>query len=137
MPKTNLQHHIFIDALPSKVWKVLTCSTYLGQYLFEGNVHCKWTEGSPLTLVDDSGGRMETIHKGKVEKVVPGMLLKYNLQEKDSLCINTTYELRPAGEGVELKIYCEGFEDSDEEFLIRMQQIKLLLQKIKWLAEYA
>ena len=137
MPKTNLQQHILIDALPSKVWKVLTCSSYLVQYLFEGNVHCRWTEGSPLTLVDDAGGALETTHKGNVEQVVPGVLLKYNLQGKDSLCIDTTYELIPAENGVQLKIHCEGFEDSEEEFTIRVQQIRLLLQKIKWLAEYA
>lgn len=137
MPKTNLQQHIFIDALPSKVWKVLTCGDYLSQYLFEGNIHCKWTEGSPLTLVSQDEGKTETVHKGSIVQVVPGVLLKYNLQEKDSPCINSTYELIPAEDGVELKIQCEGFEDSDGEYLIRQQQVKLLLQKIKWLAEYS
>jgi hypothetical protein len=136
MPKTNLQQHIIIDALPGKVWKVLTCATYLGQYLFEGTIHCQWTEGSPLTLVNSIEGKTETIHKGNVLQVVPEVLLKYDLHE-DVSCIHTTYELIPSGDGVQLKIHCQGFKDSDEEHLIRLQQIRLLLQKIKWLAEYA
>lgn len=137
MPKTNLQQHIFIDALPGKVWKVLTCTTYLSQYLFEGNIHCQWTEGSPLILTSSFEGKTETVHKGSVVAVVPEVMLKYDLHENVSSCINTTYELVPSGKGVELTIHCQGFQDSDDAYLIRMQQTRLLLQKIKWLAEYA
>ena len=138
MPKTNLRQLIVIDALPSKVWKVLTGPDYISQYLFEGEVQCNWTEGSSLMLLSQNNNQPETIHKGRVLQAVPGVVLKYKLKEENAdSFVNTTYELIPAEDGVELKLYCEGFEDSDEEYLIRQQQIKLLLQKIKWLAEYS
>jgi uncharacterized protein YndB with AHSA1/START domain len=138
MPKTNLRQQIIIDALPSKVWKVLTTPDYISQYLFEGEVQCNWTEGSSLMLVTQNNNQTETIHKGNILQAVPGVVLKYKLKEEHSSSfVNTTYELIPAEDGVELKLYTEGFEDSDEEYLIRMQQMKLLLQKIKWLAEYS
>lgn len=137
MPKTNLQQQILIEALPSKVWKVLTCSRYIAQYLFEGILECKWTEGSPLTLVTESNGSTQTLHKGKVVQAVPGVLLQYHLQDDSSGCMNTTYEILPAGDAVELKIKCEGFEDNDEEFDMRFHQVNMLLKKIRWLAEYA
>ena len=64
MPKTNLQQQILIDALPSKVWKVLTNPDYIDQYLVEGTVESKWTEGSPITLVNKNEDRTETEQKG-------------------------------------------------------------------------
>jgi len=138
MPKTNLRQQIVIDALPSKVWKVLTSPDYINQYLLEGELHCNWTEGSPLTVVSQKEGEVETIHKGNILQAIPGVVLKYKLKEEDTPSFTQlTYELVPAESGVELKLYCEGFEDSDEEYLVRLQQAKLLLQKIKWLAEYA
>jgi hypothetical protein len=42
-----------------------------------------------------------------------------------------------AGDGVELKMKCEGFNATQTEYLIRIQQANLLLKKIKWLAEYS
>lgn len=138
MPKTNLQQQILIDALPSKVWKVLTNPDYIDQYLVEGTVESKWIEGSPITLVNKNEGRTETEQKGKILQVVPGVLLKYNLLEETSRSfINMTYQLIPAEEGIELKFKCEGFADNEENYVFRVQQTKLLLQKIKWLAEYS
>ena len=138
MPKTNLQQQIFIDALPSKVWKVLTGADYIDQYLLEGTIHCQWTEGSPITLVCEDSGKIETVHKGNIVQVVPGVLLKYNLQEENTgNLIAITYQIIPAENGIELKFHCEGFTDAGEDYLFRIQQTKILLQKIKWLAEYA
>ena len=137
MPKTNLQQQIFIDALPSKVWKVLTNPDYTDQYLPGGSFDCQWTEGCTLTVISETEGKIQTISKGRVLQVIPGVLLKYNLQEEGSNDLtSTTYELIPADNGIELKIFCEGFTNS-EDYFFRLQQIKLILQKIKWLAEYA
>jgi hypothetical protein len=138
MPKTNLQQQIFIDALPTKVWKVLTGCEYVNQYLLDGNVYCSWAEGSPISLTHQSNDNIETIHKGNVVQVIPGVLLKYKLHEENTGgFITITYELIPAEGSVELKFLCEGFIDVDEDYFLRIQQTKLLLQKIKWLAEYA
>jgi len=138
MSKTNLQQQITVYASPSKVWKVLTCPEYITQYFFENNISCNWIEGSPILVVSEKGEKTEAINKGKVLESVPGMLLKFSfLDGNTTTYIITTYDLIIAGDGVELKIKCEGFTASHQEYLIRVQQANLLLQKIKWLSEYS
>jgi uncharacterized protein YndB with AHSA1/START domain len=135
MPKTNLHQQIFIDALPSKVWKVLTNCDYIHQYFPDTNVHSQWTEGSAIISKQEE---TETLQKGKVLQAVPGVLLKYKLlEEVSSSFVTITYEIIPADNGVELQFHCEGFADADEDYLFRLKETQLLLQKIKWLAEYA
>jgi uncharacterized protein YndB with AHSA1/START domain len=134
MPKTSLQQHIFIDALPSKVWKVLTSCDYVNQYLLEGIIQCQWAEGNSITVIHQKG---ERVNKGHILRVVPGTLLQYDLQEEGTGNFTSiTYELIPAINGIELKFHCEGFKDADEDYFSRIKQTGLLLQKIKWLAEY-
>jgi len=134
MSKTNLQQQITVHALPSKVWKVLTGPDYINQYFLDGNINSDWTEGSSIFL--DSGSKPITI--GEVLQSIPGILLQFGFREENtSTYLVTTYELILAGEGVELKLRCEGFNASHQEYLIRVQQSNLLLQKIKWLSEYS
>ena len=134
MSKTNLQQQITVHALPRKVWKVLTGPDYINQYFLDGNINSDWTEGSSIFL--DSGSKPITI--GEVLQSIPGMLLQFGFREENtSTYLVTTYELILAGEGVELKLRCEGFNASHQEYLIRVQQSNLLLQKIKWLSEYS
>jgi len=134
MSKTNLQQQITVHALPSKVWKVLTGPDYINQYFLDGNINSDWTEGSSIFL--DSGSKPVNI--GEVLQSIPGMLLQFGFREENtSTYLVTTYELILAGEGVELKLRCEGFNASHQEYLIRVQQSNLLLQKIKWLSEYS
>jgi hypothetical protein len=135
MSKTNLQQQIIVHALPSKVWKVLTGAQYINQYLFDGNINSDWTEGSSILLVEEN---TKPISIGQVLQSVPGMLLQFGFREENtSTYLVTTYELILAGEGVELKMKCEGFNASPQEYLIRVQHSNLLLQKIKWLSEYS
>jgi hypothetical protein len=95
-------------------------------------------EGSPIRVIEAKAQATEVADVGQVLETVPGMLLKFSLREGDtSTYIITTYELILAGDGVELKIKCEGFDATKQEYLIRVQQANLLLQKIKWLAEYS
>lgn len=138
MLKTNLQQSILIGALPTKVWKVLTTADYIDQYLFEGTVHCRWIEGSPLTLIIANEQQLETVHKGRIVEVIPGVLLKYDLHEENLVnSVTVTYEIIPAETGIELNYSCEGFADSESDHFMRMKQTQILLQKIKWLAEYS
>ena len=135
MSKTNLQQQITVHALPSKVWKVLTGTDYISQYFLDGHINSDWTEGSSIFLVEDD---TKLINIGKVLQSVPGMLLQFGFREENtSTYLVTTYELILAGEGVELKMKCEGFSATHQEYLIRVQQSNLLLQKIKWLSEYS
>jgi uncharacterized protein YndB with AHSA1/START domain len=133
MPKTNLGMEILISALPSKVWKVLTSPDYLRQYFFE-DVQCSWAEGSSISRITEEGE--ELIPNGKVLQSVPGVTLKYSLPQQNGSLV-TTYELMVAGDGVALKLHCDGFTGSDEDYLVWVQEASLLLKKIKWLAEYS
>ena len=139
MTKTSLQQQTTIHALPSKVWKVLTHPEYVNQHLHDdGSIISDWTEGSSIQKTEDAGGTRQLVSVGDVLETVPGMLLKFSFREGDtSTYIITTYELIIAGEGVELKMKCEGFSATQSEYLIRVQQANLLLKKIKWLAEYS
>jgi uncharacterized protein YndB with AHSA1/START domain len=135
MRKTNLQQHITVQALPSKIWKVLTSPDYVNQYFFDKNVSCDWIEGSSIVAIAEQNGSM---NMGKVLESVPGISLKFNFHEEHtSTYVTTTYELIVDGEGVELKMKCEGFTATDQEYFLRIQHARLLLQKIKWLAEYS
>ncbi|HET9825831.1 MAG TPA: SRPBCC domain-containing protein [Chitinophagaceae bacterium] len=138
MTKTTLQQQIIVHALPSKVWKVLTNPAYVNQHLHDGNIICDWTEGSSIQMTASKTETKQLIYMGRVFETVPGMLLKFSFREGDTpTYIITTYELIVAGDGVELKIKCEGFNATQQEYLIRIQQANLLLKKIKWLAEYS
>lgn len=138
MSKTSLQQQITIHALPSKVWRVLTNPDYTNQYLSDGDLHSDWTEGSSIYLIIENETKTESINVGKVLESVPGILLKLRLREENaSTYLITTYELTVAHEGIELKMKCEGFTATQPEWLIRVQQANLLLQKIKWLSEYS
>lgn len=136
MSKTNLQQQITVHALPSKVWKVLTRAEYVNQYFSKEAVHSDWIDGGSILVTTQTENSPIAI--GKVLESVPGMFLRFNIREENtSTNVITTYELIVAGDGVELKLKCEGFTASNQEFLIRMQQANLILQKIKWLSEYS
>ena len=136
MSKTNLQQQITIQALPSKVWRVLTNPDYVNLYFFQGNISSDWTEGSSIFLKKEE--RADPIQAGQVLESVPGIQLKFNLQDEATPSdIILTYELMVDGDGVELKMKCEGFIATDQEYLLRVQQAKIILQKIKWLSEYS
>ena len=134
MPKTNLQQQITIHALPSKVWKVLTSTEYVNQYFLKDNIRCDWMEGSPILSVLE---KEDPVTIGQVMESVPGLFLKFSCKENTSTVLNVTYELIIASNGVELKMKCEGFSATHPEYIIRVQQSNLILQKIKWLSEYS
>ncbi len=136
MPQTNLQQQITIHALPSKVWKVLTSSEYVNQYFLKDNIHSNWIEGSFISSIFEKDNSQ--INIGRVLESVPGMFLKFDFREENtSIRFIITYELIVAGDGVELKMKCEGFAAAQPEYIIRVQQANLILQKIKWLSEYS
>lgn len=136
MHKTNLQQQITVHALPSKVWMVLTRDEYVNQYFFKENIHSDWVEGSPIASIPEKNEA--PVPLGKVLEAVPGMLLIFRFNDDNpSVTTITTYELIIAGDGVELKMKCEGFNDTHPEWLIRVQHSKIILQKIKWLSEYS
>ena len=95
-------------------------------------------EGSAIQLIPNKEEAIQPLQVGEVLETLPGLLLKFSFREGNtSTYIVTTFELIVASDGVDLKIKCEGFTATQQEYLIRVQQTNLLLQKIKWLAEYS
>ena len=136
MTKTKLVQTVNVEALPSKVWKVLTTESYIQQYFPDGSLFCDWTEGSPISHIFEVDPGIEKICHGTVLQVIPGMSLKYRLEEPDRSGFTvTSFELAPGSGSVDLKLTCDGIPD--DEYYARMQQLYLVLQKIKWLAEYS
>lgn len=128
MPKTCIQQCIVIDALPSKVWKILTHQEYTRQFFLDDDFVFDWTEGGSILLKEEQ--------KGKIEEIVPGVSLKFSLQQ-GSQTFMYSYDISPDVNGVELNMHCNGISGNDEQYFLRVQQLQLILQKIKWLAEYS
>ncbi|MGZ3838657.1 MAG: SRPBCC family protein [Flavisolibacter sp.] len=140
MHKQLIRHEIIIHALPTKVWKVLTCSEYAGQFLFNEEFQSEWIKGSPIMLEVDQGGRKESQTKGMVHEVVPGISLQFTLYDlplfsnSPVLC---QYELVPEEGGIRLIVSQEVPLPSQELYGLMAENCRMMLQKIKWLAEYS
>ncbi len=140
MHKKLLRHDIVIHAPPTKVWKVLTCSEYAQQFLFNEQLRSDWVKGSPIRLEVDDGAQKQSVNKGLVEDVVPGISLQftlYELPEFSDCPVLCQYELVPEGGGIRLIISQEVLLLSEQLYSLMSQNCQLMLQKIKWLAEYS
>jgi len=140
MHKKLIRHEISIHALPTKVWKVLTCSEYAQQFLFNEDLQSDWIKGSPILLEVETGGKKEAMTKGMVEEVVPGISLQftlYELPEFSDCPVNCYYELVPQEGGIRLVLSQEVLLNSDSLYPLISENCQMMLQKIKWLAEYS
>ena len=137
MQTLKLRHEITIHALASKLWKVLTCSEYTDQFLFDGRLVSDWNEGGAIMLVEEKGDHNQVRTVGQVEDVIPGLSLRFQLLtigEHFNGPVLFHYELSPAPEGIRLSL----FQEAPENGLVMLREYStLMLQKIKWLAEYA
>ncbi|HJW17039.1 MAG TPA: SRPBCC domain-containing protein [Flavisolibacter sp.] len=135
----KIQHDLIIHALPSKVWKVLTSSDYARQFLFNEELRSDWMKGSPIVLDIESNGITQSISKGTVQEVVPGISMQYTLYElpefaESAVCCS--YELAPEEGGIRLIISQELELPSPGLYQLVSDNCQMMLQKIKWLAEY-
>jgi len=140
MHKKLLQHDIVIHAPPTKVWKVLTCSHYAQQFLFNEELQSDWIKGSPILLEVGDGERKQAVNKGLVHEVIPGISLQftlYELPEFSDLPVQCQYELVPEEGGIRLILLQEVLLFSEQLCSLMSQNSQMMLQKIKWLAEYS
>ncbi len=140
MHKKSLRHEIIIHAPPTKVWKVLTCSHYSQQFLFHEELHSDWTQGSPIVLKKEDAEKSPSFHQGMVEEVVPGISLQfslYNLPELSHQPVQYQYELVPEEGGIRLILSQQVVLASGNLDVLLSQNCQVMLQKIKWLAEYS
>ena len=137
--KRFLKEEIAISALPSKVWTVLTRPDYTRQYLFDLESCSDWQKGSSLVWKIDKNGTKEIARKGEVLESTPGLYLQFttmDLFEPEAKSVPTTYELVPDEDGIKLKVSQELNAVNDADFRGLSENWRLILQKIKWLAEF-
>jgi hypothetical protein len=137
--KRFLREEIAISALPSKIWTVLTRPDYTRQYLFDLESCSDWQKGSSLVWKIERNGAKEIALEGVVLESTPGLFLQYTTQNlflPESESIPTTYELIPDEEGIKLKISQELSSINDEDFKGIAENWRMILRKIKWLAEF-
>ena len=137
--KRFLREEIAISALPSKIWTVLTRPDYTRQYLFDLESCSDWQKGSSLVWKIERNGAKEIALQGVVLESTPGLLLQYTTQDlfqPGTESIPTTYELIPDEEGIKLKISQELCSINDEDFKGLAENWRMILRKIKWLAEF-
>jgi uncharacterized protein YndB with AHSA1/START domain len=136
----GLKEEITIHALGTKVWNVLTSPHYTKQYLFDGELISDWISGSSILYKFEREGNAEVVYQGKVLHIVPGISLQFTFPAIDNPeAGNSTlsYELIPHSNGIQLKLTNEVIYQSEELYKIMLQNWRMVLQKIKWLAEYA
>jgi hypothetical protein len=138
MQKRILRHDITIHALTTKLWRVLTSSTYIEQFLFDGRYVSDWTKDSPI-FSSDNNEAGQRIEKGLVREVVPGISLQFTLfgpGEFSNDPVGFLYELVPDQGGIMLILSVDLVYSSDHLCKLMDEHSKMMLQKIKWLAEY-
>jgi uncharacterized protein YndB with AHSA1/START domain len=134
-----LREEVSIYALASKVWKILTQPQYTCQYFFDSTVISKWERGGPIFLEVERDGEKKIIRTGSIIEIVPGIALHFALLEESqpfANAVSTRYDLLPEGTGIRLKLMQEIFALNDEQYKIAAEHWLMILQKIKWLAEY-
>ena len=81
----------------------------------------------------------EKVPSGMVQDVVPGISLKFDLYAPGTHTedpVGISYELVPDQGGIMLILTMEVESGSDQLYRFIDEQCKMMLQKIKWLAEY-
>ena len=138
MHKRISRHEVTVHALTSRLWRVVTSSEYTEQFFFDGQYISEWQHGSPIFSAADTG-ESPGIQKGIVEDVVPGISIQFSLFEPGRFSTDPvlfTYELVPDQGGIMLILTAEAVFTSDQLHKLMDEQCRLMLQKIKWLAEY-
>ena len=140
MHTKTLKDEIIVHALTSKLWKVLTASEYTDQFLFDGELVSDWVNEGPILLEVNSSGKKEVVKKGKIQEIVPGISLRFTLFEHGEFSnepVSFHFELIPGQDGIRLILNQEVQFLSDDLYRIMASNNKMMLQKIKWLAEYS
>jgi uncharacterized protein YndB with AHSA1/START domain len=79
---------IHINALPDKVWMVLTNPDKIEQYMYGSRMERPWEEGHPIEYMVNQNGQRVLMVKGSVIKVEPPFYLEHTVFP----AMNTTIE---------------------------------------------
>ncbi|MEJ0103828.1 MAG: SRPBCC domain-containing protein [Bacteroidota bacterium] len=138
MPQLKtLRESIVINAGPSRIWSVLTKPEYSRQYYYDLEIRSGWVAGSEIYWDNEEG---IIAKKGKIRNIIPGMFIEFTIQNAsgpDNTVILTRYELQTDEDGIKLSVMQEIPDESGPGFKHHQQIWRIMLQKIKWLAEYS
>ena len=77
MPELLIRKSIEVAAPVETLWKILTDSSFIKQYMFGCNAETNWTPGSPLLWRGDADGKVYV--KGNIVSIDPPRHLAYTI----------------------------------------------------------
>ena len=138
--KKTFRDEIRIHALTTKIWSVLTCSQYTSQYLFDSEMIADWCKDGEITWQAEKEGQVQPVKKGKIHQLIPGICIRFSVIDINGPITEemvVMYELLPEEGSINLRMTQEIPYHSPELYNLVIENWRMILQKIKWLAEYA
>jgi len=143
MTELVIRKSIDVDAPVETLWKILTDSNFIKQYMFGCNAETDWKPGSPLLWIGATDGVVYV--KGHVVLFEPPYSLEYTIFDPNSKIadipsnyLTMKYELKQAENGSILEIEQGDFstvEDGENRYRHSLDGDDSVLLGIKKLAE--
>ena len=146
MPELVIRKSIDVAAPVETLWKVLTDSEFIPQYMFGCIAETDWKPGSPLLWKGAADGKLYV--KGDVVSVDPPHRLEYTIFDPNSTIpvipenyLTMIYELRSTGDSASTLDIIQGdyakVADGQKRYEHSLQGDDFVLTGIKKLAESA
>jgi uncharacterized protein YndB with AHSA1/START domain len=143
MSELLIRKNIDVDAPVETLWKILTDSEYIRQYMFGCNAETNWKPGSPLLWKGAADGKLYV--KGNIVSIDPPHRLAYTIFDLNSTIadipanyLTMTYSLKKRGGGSVLEITQGDFStvaDGENRYQHSLDGDDTVLIGIKKLAE--
>ncbi len=144
MTELLIRKSIEIDAPIETLWKVLTDSKFIQQYMFGCYVECDWKPGSPMLWKGASDGKLY-VH-GHIVAINPPRRLEYTVFDSTSTMadvpsnyLTMTYDLQTRGDRASVLEVTQGdfarVEDGQRRYKDSLGDDNSVLEGIKKLAE--
>jgi uncharacterized protein YndB with AHSA1/START domain len=143
MPELLIRKNIEVDAPVETLWKILTDSEFIRQYMFGCNAETDWKPGSPLLWRGAADGKLYV--KGNIVSIDPPHRLAYTIFDPNSTIadipanyLTMTYSLKKNGAGSVLEITQGDFStvaDGENRYQHSLDGDDTVLNGIKKIAE--
>jgi uncharacterized protein YndB with AHSA1/START domain len=143
MKEINLE--VTIDNSIENVWRAITESEFIKQYMYNSSVESDWRADSAIFFyVEEQGARTDMVY-GKIEKIDPPRRLKHTLYPPGAPYpnvpanhIHVDYQLREKEGKTELRITQDGYDtaaDGEKRYQHSVEGWKTILPQLKEVAE--
>ena len=113
---------INISCSAKSLWKTLTESEFIQQYMFGSSLECNWNVGDPILYFMMQDGKRIDMVSGVIERIEEGKILEHSLYPvgasyppTDENHIHVLYRIEAIGENdCSLEIEQYGFENAAE-----------------------